>query len=156
MRLLKRRAKLSETDLVLIAPPFNRARAVHPFYFTGWAFLPDHWHYVCAPQYPATISLTVKSLKQNSMTGINRHRGTEGELWQSRFFERALRTVREHNEKFEYIHLNPVKTGLVRQPQDRRWSSGNEYSGMGANEHEQRCGLTIHRVRMPVDPCSRI
>ena len=33
--------------------------------------------------------------------------GTDGELWQPRFFDRALRTVKEHNEKVEYIHLNP-------------------------------------------------
>jgi len=29
------------------------------------------------------------------------------------FFYRALRTVKEYNEKVEYIHLNPVKAGLV-------------------------------------------
>jgi hypothetical protein len=30
-------------------------------------------------------------------------------LWQPRFFDRVLRTVREYNEKVEYIHLNPVR-----------------------------------------------
>ena len=36
-----------------------------------------------------------------------------GVLWQGRFFDRALRTVKEYHEKVEYIHLNPVKRGLV-------------------------------------------
>jgi hypothetical protein len=29
------------------------------------------------------------------MTGINQHRDTEGELWPPRFFDRAIRTVKE-------------------------------------------------------------
>jgi putative transposase len=59
------------------------------------------------------------------MTAINgRRRG--GGLWQPRFFDRALRTVNEYNEKVEYIHLNPVRAGLVRSPQDWIWSSLNE------------------------------
>ena len=35
------------------------------------------------------------------MTGINRHRGTQGELWQPRFFDRAIGTVKEYHEKVE-------------------------------------------------------
>jgi hypothetical protein len=33
------------------------------------------------------------------MTGVNQHRGTEGELWQPRFFDRAIRTVKEYHER---------------------------------------------------------
>jgi len=67
-----------------------------------------------------------------------------------------LRTVREYNEKVEYIHLNPVKPGLVRRAQDWRWSSVNEYAGVSAAEQEQVCGLRIDRVNMPSDPKARI
>ena len=156
VRLLKRRAKLSEPDFDLLARGFNRARGLHSFYLTAWVFLPDHGQVICAPVYPTTISLAMKSVKQSSMSAINRRRGAEGEFWQPRFFDRALRTVKEYNEKVEYIHLNPVKAGLVRRPQDWRWSSFNEYSGMSAAEQERRCGLTIDRVRMPSDPRTRI
>ena len=125
-------------------------------YLTAWVFLPDHWHAICAPLHPVSISLAVKSVKQSSMSAINRGRGAEGELWQPRFFDRALRTGQEYSEKVEYIHLNPVKAGLVRRPQDWRWSSFNEYSGMSADEQKRRCGLIIDRVRMPSDPRTRI
>ena len=83
-------------------------------------------------------------------------RGAEGELWQARFFDRALRTVKEYNEKVEYIHMNPVRPGLVSRPQDWRWSSFNEYAGTTSDEQKQRCGLVIDRVRMPSDPRTRI
>ena len=114
VRLLPRRTKLTEPDFTLWARAFNRARALHPFHLTAWAFLPDHWHCICAPVYPVTISLAMKSVKQSSMSAINERRGTEGELWQPRFFDRALRTAREYNEKVEYLHPNPVRAGLAR------------------------------------------
>jgi REP-associated tyrosine transposase len=56
--------------------------------------------------------------------------GTErGELWQALFFDRALRTVKEYNERAESIHLNPVRAGFVRRPEDWLWSSVQELSG---------------------------
>jgi hypothetical protein len=87
--------------------------------------------------YPVTISLAMKSLKHTSMSAVNQRRGTDGELWQHRFFDRALRTVKEYNEEVEYIHPNPVTAGLVSRPED--WSrpagsSYNEYAGMSAEE----------------------
>jgi putative transposase len=161
VRLLRRREKLTEPDFALLARAFNRARALHPFYLTAWVFLPDPaaaGHWICAPQYPVTISLAMKSLKQSSMIAVNQRRDTDGELWQPWFFDRALRPVGEYNEKVEYIHLNPVRAGLVSRPED--WSrpagsSYNEYAGLSAEEQEGRCGLIVDRVRMPSDPRAR-
>ena len=156
VRLLRRRGKLADGDFALLALAFNRARALHPFFLTAWVFLPDHWHALCAPQYPATISLVVKSLKQSSLTAINRRRAASGELWQSRFFDRALRTVKEYHETVEYLHLNPVRSGLLRHPQDWPWSSFHEYAGIPAQEQHRRCRLIIDRVSPPLDPPTRI
>jgi len=156
VRLLRRREKFTEPDFALLARAFNRARALHPFLLTAWVFLPDHRHCICAPVYPVTISLAMKSVKQSSMSAVNHCRGGEGELWQPRFFDRALRTVKEYDEKVEYIHLNPVRAGLVSRPEDWRWSSYNEYAGLSADEQNERCGLIVDRVRMPSDPRARI
>ena len=93
------------------------------------------------------------------MSAVNQRRGTDGELWQPRFFDRALRTVKECNEKVEYIHLDPVRAGWVSRPED--WSrpagsSYNECAGMSAEEQDERCGLIVDRVTMPSDPRARI
>ena len=156
VRRLKERTALLESDFRLLALAFNRSRRLHPFFLTAWVFLPDHWHAVCAPAYPLTISLVIKSIKNSSTVVTNRQRHETGELWQARFFDRALRTVKEYNEKIEYLHLNPVKAGLVRRPQDWPWSSVNEYSGASAAEQDARCGLIIDRVRMPAEARTRI
>jgi len=52
----------------------------------------------------------------------------------ARFFDRALRTVQEYNEKIQYIHLNPVRAGLTRRPEDWPWSSVHDYQGRRAGE----------------------
>jgi len=156
VRRLRRREKFTDPDFALWARAFNRVRALHHFYLTAWVFLPDPWHCICGPVYPVTISLVMKSVKQSSMSAVNKRRGTEGELWQPRFFDRALRTVREYNEKVEYIHLNPVRAGWVNRPEDWRWSSYNEYAGISAEEQKKRCGLIVDHVSMPSDPRARI
>ena len=88
------------------------------------------WHAICTLVYPVAISLALKSVKQGSMSAINGRRGAEGELWQPCFFDRALRTAKEYNEKVEYIHMNPVRAGLVSHPQEWTRSIFHEYAGM--------------------------
>jgi putative transposase len=156
VRLLENHARLLDADFQLLALALNRARTAHRFFLTAWVFLPDHWHAICAPKYPVTISLVMKSIKTSSRFLINRERGEESELWQPRFFDRALRTVEEYNEKLDYIHQNPVRAGLVCRPQDWPWSSVNEYCGLSAAEQQRLVGLTIDLVRMPADPRTRI
>ena len=86
----------------------------------------------------------------------HRSGGPRYHLLQPRFFDRALRTVKEYNEKVQYIHLNPVKAGLASRPEEWRWSSYNEYAGMSAEEQKKRCGLIVDRVRIPSNPRVRI
>ena len=68
------------------------------------------------------ISRVFKAVKVSSMIGINVRRREGGELWQDRFFDRALRTMKEYNETLEYIHLNPARPGLVEDTRD--WRAG--------------------------------
>ncbi|HEV2424199.1 MAG TPA: hypothetical protein VGZ29_05170, partial [Terriglobia bacterium] len=96
------------------------------------------------------------AVKASSMISINVARGTRGEVWQGRFFDRALRTVKEYNETVEYIHVNPVRRGLVQRAEDWDWSSANQHGGRSPEEQERRCGLAIDRVRLPADERVRI
>src|SRR5208337_4080501 len=64
-------------------------------------------------------------------------------------------TERGHCTLFA-CHHNPVRAGLVSRPEDWRWSSYNEDAGMSADEQNERCGLTVDRVRMPSEARARI
>ena len=71
VRLLESRSELSDSDFRCLALAFNRARQMHPYFLTARVFLPDHWYAICAPRYPLTISMAIKSIKMSSMILIN-------------------------------------------------------------------------------------
>jgi REP element-mobilizing transposase RayT len=71
-------------------------------------FLPDHGHAMFYPRSPLSISGVIEAIKDGVTKRINGTRGEVGRLLQSRFFDRALRTVGEYMEKVPYIHLSPV------------------------------------------------
>jgi len=154
--LLRSRRALAERDFERLASSLVRMREKHGFAVTAWVFLPDHWHAIVYPRYPLTISGLLKALKVSSTIAINRGRREAGELWQGRFFDHALRTVKEYQETVEYIHLNPVRRGLVQRAAQWRWSSYREYAGLDAAEQERRCGLKIDRGRLPAEARTRI
>ena len=42
-------------------------------------------------------------------------RGTCGPLWQHQYWDRFVRHEKEFGERLDYMHLNPVKKGLVKR-----------------------------------------
>lgn len=102
------------------------------------------------------VTRWLKALKVSSMIAVSRCRRETGELWQGRFFDHALRTVKDYWETVEYNHLNPVRRGLVKHSEQWRWSSYSEYAGLDGVEQERQCGLKIDRVRLPADQRARI
>jgi len=155
-RLLSHRERLSEHEFELLARAVRERRQKYHFLLTAWVLLPDHWHAIFFPPFPLTISTVMEAIKVGSTHRVNAGRRESGLLWQPQFFDRALRTVKEYNEKVEYIHLNPVRRGLVKDARDWKWSSVHEYAGVSGEEEERRCGLRIDRVLLPSDEHTRI
>jgi putative transposase len=155
-RLLPRRRILTPEEFAMLAQVIHERRAEHGFLLTAWVFLPDHWHAILYPSYPLTISRVIESIKVGATKIINRSRREVGLLFQPRFFDRALRTVREYHEKVEYIHYNPVKAGLADRPEDWPWSSAHDYTGNVNDRPLTPSGLSVDRVFLPADPWTRI
>jgi REP-associated tyrosine transposase len=142
--------RMSEEDFADLAAVITSTRESLKFLLTAWVFLPDHWHAVIFPRYPLTISKVMKVIKSRSTFQFRRGWGITGEVWQARFYEHALRTVKEYHDCLRYIHRNPVKRGLVSQPELWKWSSFHAYNG------GQEPRLAIDRVRLPADLPARI
>ena len=154
--LRRTRTQLSDDDFEILAQVIEARRREHGFRLSAWAFLPDHWHAIVGPRYPKTVSLALESVKVGSTRRINARRRESGLLWQGRFFDRALRTVKEYHETVEYIHRNPVRRGLVVRPEEWQWSSVHEYGPTGAMPPFGAPPLSIDRIRIPVEPKTRI
>jgi REP-associated tyrosine transposase len=52
----------------------------------------------------------------------------QGPFWQARGYDRNIRNAKEFDVKIDYIHNNPVKRGLVKRPEDWKWSSYRHYA----------------------------
>jgi REP element-mobilizing transposase RayT len=52
----------------------------------------------------------------------------EGRIWQHRFYDFVVFTEEKRVEKLRYMHRNPVKRGLVLEPEQWQWSSYRSYS----------------------------
>ena len=153
-RVLSWRGILTASEFACLGGVIDERRKKHGFLLSAWVFLPDHWHAIFYPAYPLTISRVMESIKVGATKRINRCRGEVGLLFQPRFFDRALRTVK--GEKVEDIHLNPVKAGLARRPEDRPWSSVHDYAGNLTDAPITPSGLSVDRVLLPADPRTRI
>jgi len=51
-----------------------------------------------------------------------------GHVWQARFYDFIVRSEVKKREKLRYIHRNPVRRGLVLEPEQWRWSSFRSYA----------------------------
>lgn len=51
-----------------------------------------------------------------------------GSFWQKRHYDRNVRGAQEFTVKLRYLHRNPVKRGLVKEPGDWKWSSFRHYA----------------------------
>ncbi len=49
-------------------------------------------------------------------------------FWQQRYYDRNVRDAREFSVKLSYLHRNPAKRGLVKEPGDWKWSSFRHYA----------------------------
>jgi putative transposase len=60
---------------------------------------------------------------------INWRRGSSGHLFQGRFKAILIEADSYLVELCRYIHLNPVRAGMVQSPEDYRWSGHRAYLG---------------------------
>ena len=150
-RVLRWRGPLEQSEYQCLARVVRERREKYQFLLTAWVFLPDHWHAILFPRFPVSISRLMESIKVGSTLRINARRKDSGLFRQPRFFDRALRTVKEYCEKVEYIHLNPVRAGLVKHAEGWPWSSVHDYTGSAQRPAANPSGLSIDRVLLPAD-----
>ena len=96
-----------------------------------WVILPDHFHAILDVEKKG-ISAIIHDFKIR-FSWRYRFKYNTGKIWQHRFWEHAIRDEKDLKNHIDYIHLNPVKHGLVDDPYKYKYSSLNEFIGTGFN-----------------------
>lgn len=119
---------LIDPEYQIVAEAIVSERRRVGFLLFGYVLMPDHLHVLIWPPLPITISRVFRNVKRVSSFKINRRRQTSGSRWQHQFWDRFVRDTKEFGERLEYMHMNPVRKGLINKPEQWRWSSYNNFS----------------------------
>ena len=103
------------------------------FDLIGYVVMPEHVHLLISEPEIGTPSTVMQMLKQRVSRLLNKGSGNERShtLWETRFYDFNVQTKKKKVEKLIYMHLNPVKRGLVERPEDWIWSSYSFYQEKG-------------------------
>ena len=93
----------------------------------GYVVMPTHVHMLVAEPDKASLSVAMQILKQR----FSKTR-TEEFVWEPRYYDFNVRTEKKRIEKLRYIHRNPVRDGLVKEPDEWKWSSFRSYAYLEA------------------------
>ena len=89
----------------------------------AYCFMPDHLHLLSSTPPGTDFVQFVRHFKQLSAFRLRAGNDASQPVWQSRFYDHALRVEEDLLEAAEYVFQNPVRAGLLEQ------SGAYPYSG---------------------------
>lgn len=132
VNLLDRSSDLLTRHIDALRAAIREVRTSRPFHIDAWVVLPDHMHAIWTlPPVDFDYSGRWRAIKidfakamprTERLSPVRKAKGERG-IWQRRFWEHSIRGDRDYAAHFDYIHINPVKHGHVRQVRDWPYSS---------------------------------
>jgi putative transposase len=138
----KDRLPVFRTDAIkqLTCQAIDEARTSCVLLLFAYVLMPDHLHLLTdAPRKPSVVLQYIKGIighrvidylkQQNLESSLRKLRHVEWKrkhrfsLWQHDSDVFSVTSESKFMEKVNYIHLNPVRAGLVEQAEEYRWSS---------------------------------
>ncbi len=135
-----------------LADEIGQARIQLHFSLWAYVFMPEHVHLIIFPRKPdydirkilkaikepvgrkAVIYLRTHAPEWLPRVTVRRGKRTERRFWQTGGgYDRNITESHTLFAMIEYIHLNPVRRGLVLRACDWKWSSAGWFDGEGQN-----------------------
>lgn len=140
VNLAERRRSLLVDHLDILRAAFHETHRRHPFTMDAIVILPDHLHAVWTlAEADADFAMRSRLIKSTFSRGMARgerisaSRAAKGErgIWQRRYWEHTIRDEEDFARHIDYVHINPVKHGLVKRVCDWTPSSFHRYVELG-------------------------
>jgi putative transposase len=119
-------------NISLLRDAVRHVRRSHPFVIHGWVVLPEHMHCVISlpvgdPDFALRWRLIKMRFSKNIpnkewRSAVRERRGERG-IWQRRYWEHLIRDEKDFAAHMDYVHINPVKHGLVKRVVDWPYST---------------------------------
>lgn len=93
-----------------------------------YCLMPDHFHALIGPgESGRALGALCGAFK--SLSTREYWNWYDGKLWQRQFFDHIIRNHEDFEETLEYIRMNPVRRGLVKDPGDWPYTERLDYLG---------------------------
>lgn len=145
VNLLERQSRLLVEHIEAFREAVRGVREKRPFHIDAWVVLPDHTHCVWTlppgdDDYPARwkaikIAFAKALPKIERLSAVRMRKGERG-IWQRRFWEHTIRDERDYAAHVDYVHINPLKHGLVQRVVDWPYSSFHRAAASGLYSHD--------------------
>src|SRR6185369_4329424 len=130
-----RKANTLVANVAALRKVLDEVRSTRPFHINAMVVLPEHLHAIWTlPEGDADYSARWRSVKAGFVIALRREGfasrpNMKGEhaVWQRRFWEHQIRNDDDMARHVDYVHINPVKHGLVKRVSDWRWSTFHRY-----------------------------
>ncbi|MEQ1600582.1 MAG: transposase [Methylophilaceae bacterium] len=132
VNLLERRSRLLVEEIDKLREAVRMVRRKQPFHIDGWVVLPEHMHCVWTlPAGDADYAYRWKAIKiafaksvpkTERLSAVRLAKGERG-IWQRRYWEHTIRDELDYAAHMDYLHVNPLKHGLVKRVVDWPYSS---------------------------------
>ncbi len=96
----------------------------------AYVLMPNHFHLLATPQTGEGLPLMMQAVGRRYVRYFNGTQQRTGTLWEGRYKSTVIQSERYLLACMAYMDLNPVRAGLVAQPQDYPWSSHMHYLGL--------------------------
>ena len=89
----------------------------------AYVLMTNHVHLLLTPKFQESAAELMKHLGQRYVQYFNRKYGRSGTLLEGRFRSTVVQQEMYMFACYKYIEMNPVRAGIVSDPEDYRWSS---------------------------------
>ena len=118
----------------------ERMRVRYGFWVTGYVVMPEHVHLLVSEPSEESLATALQAVKLS----VTKFR-TERPFWTKRYYDFNVYSAGKRVEKLRYVHRNPVKRGLVMEPEDWKWSSFRDWWSGEAGVVEVESPGTVRR-----------
>ncbi len=101
----------------------------YKFELYAYVLMSNHYHLLIKPGPEAALSKIMQYINGRYAARFNWKYDRVGHVFEKRYSNPAVEESDYLLETVRYIHLNPVRKGMVKAPEDFEWSSHNEYIG---------------------------
>ncbi len=100
----------------------------------AYCLMPNHFHFLVQQHQPEAISTFMGRISKSYVQAVNMRFNRTGHLFEGKYKINEIDTVQYLVHLSSYIHLNPVRAGLVNEVKDWRFRSYKAYAEKNENE----------------------